>query len=59
LLENKVDEAIIEYARASKTTIIAMVRRTHSVVGDLFGSVALSVIRSGVAPVLVLPLSSR
>jgi nucleotide-binding universal stress UspA family protein len=59
LIEAKVDEAIIDYARARQSTTIAMVRRTHSVVGDLFGSVALSVIRSGVAPVLVLPPSSR
>ena len=51
-----VDEAIVTYARRVKPDFIAMLRRTHLGLGErLFGSVATSVVRSEVAPVLFVP----
>ena len=49
-------QAIIECARKVKPTFIAMVRTTHRSLADrLFGTVAQQVIRSDVAPVMILP----
>jgi nucleotide-binding universal stress UspA family protein len=54
ILSDKPDQAIVQHARNMHPTFIAMLRRTHSVVGDiLFGGTALSVLRADVAPVLL------
>ncbi len=48
--------AIAEQAKATKPTFIAMVRTTHRSLSDrVFGTVAQQVIRSEVAPVMILP----
>jgi nucleotide-binding universal stress UspA family protein len=56
LIADKPDEAIIAYAREMRPTFIAMLRRTHQGVAEvIFGSVATSVMRADVAPVLFVP----
>jgi nucleotide-binding universal stress UspA family protein len=56
LIHDRPGEAIIEYARTMRPTFIAMLRRTHHSLSEmLFGSVAAHVVRSDVAPVLVVP----
>ncbi len=56
LVDEHPDHAIIEFARASKPTFIAMLRRTHHGFGEmLFGSIAASIVRADVAPVLFVP----
>jgi nucleotide-binding universal stress UspA family protein len=56
LIEDKPDQAIIAYAKQKRPTFIVMLRRTHSALGELiFGSVASSVVRAEVAPVLFVP----
>jgi nucleotide-binding universal stress UspA family protein len=48
--------AIAEHAKVTKPTFIAMVRTTHRSLADrVFGTVAQQVIRSDVAPVMILP----
>jgi nucleotide-binding universal stress UspA family protein len=50
-------KAILEYARQSKPTLIAMLRRTHLGAGErLLGSVATQVIEANIAPVLLAPV---
>ena len=49
-------QAIIDCARKVQPTFIAMVRTTHPSLADrVFGTVAQHVIRSDVAPVMILP----
>jgi nucleotide-binding universal stress UspA family protein len=56
LLEDKPDEAIVEYARKTRPSFIAMLRRTHPGIRELiFGSIATSVVRADVAPVMFVP----
>jgi nucleotide-binding universal stress UspA family protein len=56
LIGDEPDEAIIDYARRTRPTFIAMLRRTHSRLPEfIFGSVASSIVRSDVAPVLLVP----
>jgi nucleotide-binding universal stress UspA family protein len=47
--------AIIEYARRAKPNLIVMLRRTHDPRRYVFGSVSSEVIKSDVAPVILLP----
>lgn len=47
--------AIIEYARRAKPSLIVMVRRTHDPRRYVFGSVSGDVVKSDVAPVILLP----
>jgi nucleotide-binding universal stress UspA family protein len=56
LVDENPDNAIVEYARTHKPTFIAMLRRTHPGLSEmLFGSIASSVVRADVAPVLFVP----
>lgn len=56
LVDPEPDTAIIDYARRMRPTFIAMLRRTHPGVAErIFGSVASSVARADVAPVLLVP----
>jgi nucleotide-binding universal stress UspA family protein len=56
LISDKPDEAIIDYAREMHPTFIAMLRRTHPGIAEvIFGSVATSVMKADVAPVLFVP----
>jgi nucleotide-binding universal stress UspA family protein len=56
LIDEHPDKAIVDYARETKPAFIAMLRRTKPTVAELiFGSVATSVMRADVAPVLFVP----
>jgi nucleotide-binding universal stress UspA family protein len=56
LIDEKPAQAIIDYARRTQPTFIAMLRRTHPELAEIFfGSVASSIARSDVAPVLFVP----
>jgi nucleotide-binding universal stress UspA family protein len=56
LIADKPADAILEYARKEKPTVIAMVRRSHRKLGEIiFGSVASDVAKADVAPVLFIP----
>jgi nucleotide-binding universal stress UspA family protein len=56
LIADKPADAIIEYAKEMRPSFIAMLRRTHPSVAELiFGSVAMSVMKADVAPVLFVP----
>ena len=56
LIDEKPEQTIVEYAKRTGPTFIAMVRRTHHGLGEiLFGSVASGIVRSEVAPVLLIP----
>jgi nucleotide-binding universal stress UspA family protein len=56
LIDEHPDRAIVDYAREMKPAFIAMLRRTKPTVAELiFGSVAASVMRADVAPVLFVP----
>lgn len=56
LIEHRPDEAIIDYAKRLQPKLIAMLRRSHSAWPELiFGSVATSVARADIAPVLFVP----
>jgi nucleotide-binding universal stress UspA family protein len=56
LISDKPAEAIVQYAREMRPAFIAMLRRTHPTVAELiFGSVASSVMKADVAPVLFVP----
>jgi nucleotide-binding universal stress UspA family protein len=59
LISDNPDVAIIDYARAMKPSFIAMLRRTHPGFAEMIlGSVATSVMRADVAPVLFVPPGS-
>jgi nucleotide-binding universal stress UspA family protein len=47
--------AIIEYARRARPDLIVMIRRTHDPRRYVFGSVSGEIIKSDVAPVILLP----
>jgi nucleotide-binding universal stress UspA family protein len=56
LIDEHPARAITEYARAMKPAFIAMLRRTNLAMSELiFGSVAFSVMRADIAPVLFIP----
>jgi nucleotide-binding universal stress UspA family protein len=56
LIADKPGEAIVQYARETRPAFIAMLRRTHPSVAELiFGSVASSVMKADVSPVLFVP----
>jgi len=56
LVDPEPDAAIVNYARHMRPAFIAMLRRTHGSLAELiFGSVASSVARADVAPVLLVP----
>jgi nucleotide-binding universal stress UspA family protein len=56
LIDDHADRAIVEYARILKPAFIAMLRRTNQGVAErIFGSVASSVLKADVAPVLFVP----
>jgi nucleotide-binding universal stress UspA family protein len=56
LISDDPDDAIVDYAREIKPTFIAMLRRTHPGLSEIiFGSVATTVMRADVAPVLFVP----
>jgi nucleotide-binding universal stress UspA family protein len=56
LIDEHADRAIVNYAREMKPAFITMLRRTKPTVAALiFGSVASSVMRADVAPVLFIP----
>jgi nucleotide-binding universal stress UspA family protein len=54
-ISNQPARAIIDYARRAKPNLIAMVRRTHDPRRHIFGSVSGEVVKSDVAPVVLLP----
>jgi nucleotide-binding universal stress UspA family protein len=56
LIADDPQDAIVDYAREMQPAFIAMLRRTHPGVAEvIFGSVATSVMRADVAPVLFVP----
>jgi len=54
-IHNQPARAIIDYARRAKPNLIAMVRRTHDPRRYIFGGVSGQVVKSDVAPVVLLP----
>jgi nucleotide-binding universal stress UspA family protein len=60
LVEDKPDEAIIDFATKMHPTFIAMLRRSHPGIAEmLLGRVASKIVRSEVAPVLFVPTPSK
>jgi nucleotide-binding universal stress UspA family protein len=57
-LDARPARAIIEYARRAQPSLIAMIRRSHDPRRFIFGSVSGEVVKSDVAPVVLLPPSS-
>jgi nucleotide-binding universal stress UspA family protein len=55
ILHKDPSRAIIDYARKTRPNLIAMVRRTHDPRRFIFGSVTSDVVKSDVAPVVLLP----
>jgi nucleotide-binding universal stress UspA family protein len=56
LIADDPEDAIVDYAREMQPALIAMLRRTHPGLAEvIFGSVATSVMRADVAPVLFVP----
>ena len=56
LLEDSAADAIIEYAKRERPSLIVMLRRTNPGLREIiFGSTASSIVRSEVAPVLFVP----
>lgn len=49
-------EAIIEYARQTHPTLIAMLGNPPSLGDRVFGSVTSNVVKAGIAPVLIVPV---
>ena len=59
LLEDDPAEAIVEYARKTKPTMIVMLLHAHNHLGDVvFGSVAQEVAKAEVAPIAFVPHNS-
>lgn len=54
-VHNDAAKAIVNYARRAKPNLIAMIRRTHDPRRYVFGSVSGEVVKSDVAPVVLLP----
>jgi nucleotide-binding universal stress UspA family protein len=50
--------AIVDFARRTRPNLIAMVRRTHDPRRHIFGSVTSDVVKSDIAPVVLLPPGS-
>jgi len=59
VLHNDPAKAIIAYARRAKPNMIAMIRRSHDPRRLVFGSVSGEVVKSDVAPVVLLPPGPR
>jgi nucleotide-binding universal stress UspA family protein len=57
LIADDPKDAIVDYAREMRPTLVVLVRRTHPGLAEaIFGSVASSVMKADVAPVLLVPL---
>ncbi|HEX5141140.1 MAG TPA: universal stress protein, partial [Dehalococcoidia bacterium] len=60
LIADDPKDAIVEHARKMHPTFIVLVRRTHPALAEaIFGSVASSVMKADIAPVLLVPLQNE